>query len=228
MGKNNLEQLRKEIGLDQNETAKLLDMPPSTLCRYEHGEIDMPQSVLEKFADFYRVPIEYITGATDNRHPYSKMDYKDNELARKAAGEYLKTLIRRKGVSLRTLAKRTGVHYTYISRVTSGDFTLTMEKAKAIAEALDLSRDEILNLYDKVAAIHRGLIPADVSDFLASRGKVIELVRHLETVSDPDSTTERLITYMKENSILGEDTEDTFEYTSDDYNSGPNGKDLLR
>lgn len=212
MGKNNLEQLREEMGLDQNEAAKLLRMTPSTLCKYEHGKISMRQDVLEKFADFYKVPIEYITGATDNRIPYSKMDPYNNDIAKKEMGAYLNALIRKKGLSIRTLASRSNMKYSYIGHITSGDYPLTMEKAREIVRAMDLSRDETLSLYDRVAEARPGSVPADVADLILTHRPVLELVRRIETFDDPDDAARRLMEYADaiDNAVTG--AKATFEY----------------
>lgn len=61
---NNLKKLRKESGKKQNEVAKDLEWPISTLSGYEIGKSEPSFENLVKIADYYKVSIDYILGRT--------------------------------------------------------------------------------------------------------------------------------------------------------------------
>lgn len=63
-----LKSLRVKESLTQEELAKILKMPRSTIGMYEQGKRVPPTEVLEEFADFYNVDMNYITGQTDEEY----------------------------------------------------------------------------------------------------------------------------------------------------------------
>ena len=181
-----LAELRKESGKTQLAVASDLGIEQSALSKYENGSVDLRPKQLDEFSRYYHVPIEYIIGTSDNRCPYNELNMSDYRKAKEEAGAYLRCLIDRRYPSIRMFGKKAGVQASYICRITKGDYALTPEKARAFSEYLDLSREDILTLYDKVAKIGGGSLPYDVTDFLLSTAGGIEFIRFLEEADDPE------------------------------------------
>ena len=57
-----LQQLRKDKGLTQEEIASILDVKLSTYQKYERDAISPPYDTLIKIADFYDVTTDYLLG----------------------------------------------------------------------------------------------------------------------------------------------------------------------
>ncbi|GIO03431.1 transcriptional regulator [Brevibacillus halotolerans] len=65
--KQRLKELRAEKKITQEELAKALDIPESTIRRLESSEQSLPRRErLEKIADFFNVSVDYLLGRTDN------------------------------------------------------------------------------------------------------------------------------------------------------------------
>ena len=56
----NLKNLRKSLGLNQNEVADKLNIKPTTYWGYENGSREMDYSTLIKLADFFGCSIDYL------------------------------------------------------------------------------------------------------------------------------------------------------------------------
>lgn len=93
--KDRLKELRISRGLTQDDLASRLDIPSSTVRRYETDEKSMPKHErLEKIADFFGCTVDYLLGRNDedsvnevNLNPvdrqileeFRKLDPKDQE-----------------------------------------------------------------------------------------------------------------------------------------------------
>ena len=78
-----LKSLRVKESLTQEELAKILKMPRSTIGMYEQGKRVPPTEVLEEFADFYNVDMNYITGQTDEEY---YLDLQARQIAQESNG----------------------------------------------------------------------------------------------------------------------------------------------
>ncbi|MBR6632670.1 MAG: helix-turn-helix transcriptional regulator [Clostridia bacterium] len=65
--KNRLRDLREDRDLTQAEVAKIFFLQTTQYRRYENGESDLPLEWAKKFADFYKVSIDYIAGLTNDK-----------------------------------------------------------------------------------------------------------------------------------------------------------------
>jgi HTH-type transcriptional regulator, competence development regulator len=67
-------------------------------------------------------------------------------------GERLRELRRQKGMTLRALAYATGLSFTYLSKIETGKvpYTPSVEKIRALAEALDIDSLDLLQAAEKV------------------------------------------------------------------------------
>lgn len=62
--------LRKSKGLTQAQLAIILGIKERMLRHYEKGGHKPDYEGLIKIADFFGVSLDYLTGRTDNPHPY--------------------------------------------------------------------------------------------------------------------------------------------------------------
>ena len=58
--KHTIKDLRVRAGLSQNEAAKKLGVTPPTLRKWENDSSVLSYQRMNKIADFYHIPLEYI------------------------------------------------------------------------------------------------------------------------------------------------------------------------
>lgn len=56
----NIKYHRKQAGLTQKELAKAINRTESSVQKYEKGEVEIPNSILEKIADVLSLPIGFL------------------------------------------------------------------------------------------------------------------------------------------------------------------------
>lgn len=59
--------LRKEKGMTLDELGAVLNMPKSSLSRYENGTADPSIEAVKKIARYFNVSIDWLSGETDVR-----------------------------------------------------------------------------------------------------------------------------------------------------------------
>lgn len=64
-----LKQLRKENNMTLDELGVKLNMPKSSLSRYENEESDPSIETVKKIAQFYGVTIDWLAGISEEREP---------------------------------------------------------------------------------------------------------------------------------------------------------------
>lgn len=67
MAKNNIEKLRRQKRLTQEQLADILGIGRDTMGRYEAEITDMKVSTLEALADYFNVTTDYVLGRTDKQ-----------------------------------------------------------------------------------------------------------------------------------------------------------------
>jgi len=65
-------ELRKELGMTQEELATKFYTTKSSISRYENNENIPEINTLQSFADFFDVSVDYLLGRTDIRYHYDK------------------------------------------------------------------------------------------------------------------------------------------------------------
>lgn len=78
MLKDRLVELRKDLGLSQEEVADKLNIGRSTYANYEAGRTEPNISILKDLSKIYNVSIDYICENTDIMNSY----YKDKRLSK--------------------------------------------------------------------------------------------------------------------------------------------------
>ncbi|OXM84580.1 helix-turn-helix domain-containing protein [Paenibacillus rigui] len=70
--KDRLKQLRQSRGLTQEQLAISLDIPPASIRRLETADSLPRKDRLQKIADFFAVPIDFLIGRTDEKTTIDK------------------------------------------------------------------------------------------------------------------------------------------------------------
>jgi len=79
--KDRLKELRSKKGITQEVLASALDIPESTVRRYESSDDNTPRRErLEKIADYFGVSVDYLLGRTEDPTPPAKKDKQPDEL----------------------------------------------------------------------------------------------------------------------------------------------------
>lgn len=68
----NLQGLRRDRNMTQNELARLLNIHQTTYSAYEQGKTNIPIPILNQLADIFQTSIDYLLGYTDCPKPYPK------------------------------------------------------------------------------------------------------------------------------------------------------------
>lgn len=72
--KDRLIDLREERGLKQADIAKVLNVVPATISKYELGKSHPSPQALSMLSDFFNVSVDYLLGKTNNRTRYQDME----------------------------------------------------------------------------------------------------------------------------------------------------------
>lgn len=57
---NRITELRKKVGMSQNELGEILGVSQQTISKYENADINVPADILAKMAKLFKIPIEHI------------------------------------------------------------------------------------------------------------------------------------------------------------------------
>ena len=66
-----LKELRDNLGLSQRAFARLLELDPTAINRYEKGERLPTEPVIRQVAEKLNVSADYLLGLTDNPQPWN-------------------------------------------------------------------------------------------------------------------------------------------------------------
>ena len=67
-----LKELREDRDLTQTQISKILNMSQTGYSKYKTGENDVPTKILIELAKYYKVPVDYILGLTNETEPYKR------------------------------------------------------------------------------------------------------------------------------------------------------------
>ena len=130
--------LRIDNDLTQEEMAKILGISRSKYSQIEIGFLDFKLELLNKFANYFKINVDYIYGLTDKK----KVCYKDN-IDLKDIGIRLRNYRKDKGLSQVDICNLTGIYQSSYSRYELG-CSLTGHKLYVVASKLNLSMDELM------------------------------------------------------------------------------------
>ncbi|MEW6424892.1 MAG: helix-turn-helix transcriptional regulator [Bacillota bacterium] len=76
----------KKKNLTQIEFAKIMSLANSTISQYEAGRRMPDQEILQKFADFFDVSVDYLLGRTNSPKPIGDNGTPTSEQHRRSPG----------------------------------------------------------------------------------------------------------------------------------------------
>ena len=85
-----LEELRKKMGLSQEDLAKRINMTQQRISAYEKGKREPDLETLQLLAKYFGVSTDYLLGKTEIRNLLSQEDFEKNLLNSKFAEKYNK------------------------------------------------------------------------------------------------------------------------------------------
>ena len=68
----NLQALRRQQGLSQEQLAAYLSISQTNYSIYELGKVNIPIEAWIKLAEYYQTTIDYLVGRTDEKTPLPK------------------------------------------------------------------------------------------------------------------------------------------------------------
>lgn len=74
-----LEELRKNLGLSQNELAEKLNMTQQRISAYEKGKREPDIDTIKQLADFFAVSTDYLLGKSNIRNSNTNTEIKVDE-----------------------------------------------------------------------------------------------------------------------------------------------------
>lgn len=99
-----IKDLRLSLGLSRQEIADKLDVSQSTINMIERNERQPSIELLDKLADFFKVPTDYLMGKTEDKTPYNE---RTNIESLDSLDALLGVLIQRDGKTLTEKKKKT-------------------------------------------------------------------------------------------------------------------------
>jgi len=87
-----LKKLREDAGLSQAKLAEKLGVSQSAVGMWENGRNNPEHATLQKIADLFGVPIDYLTGRTDVRNVAQEPTGPDNRATYRAIARGAKRL----------------------------------------------------------------------------------------------------------------------------------------
>lgn len=83
MFKDRLKKLRLGKGMTQEQLADKLELPHSTIRRYESMESGYPKEErLQQIADFFKCTVDYLLGREENEYEQNKTNFLVSELVK--------------------------------------------------------------------------------------------------------------------------------------------------
>ncbi|MED0676948.1 helix-turn-helix domain-containing protein [Aneurinibacillus thermoaerophilus] len=137
-----LKELRSKKGITQEQLAAHLDIPESTIRRYESVEDSLPRRErLDKIADFFGVSIDYLLGRTDDVLLPSAP-------SNSGLGERIKYLREKRGWTQSQAAEKLGVSSQVISNYERDYRSPDADTLKKLAELYNTTTDYLTGLID--------------------------------------------------------------------------------
>lgn len=137
-----LKELRSKKGITQEQLAAHLDIPESTIRRYESVEDSLPRRErLDKIADFFGVSIDYLLGRTDDVLLPSAP-------SNSGLGERIKYLREKMGWTQKELAKKVNVSPQVISNWEREYTTPDSDDIARLSKVMDVPSDYLLGNID--------------------------------------------------------------------------------
>lgn len=131
-----IRQLRKSQGVKQTELADAIGVTFTVISNIERGYSAPKPFMVERIAEFFNVPTDYIMGRTNTRfrgmRPIS------------VVSERLSALMKQEGVSPEDLSEESGMELQAINAILAGDMQPSMPDLAVVASTLRTTVDYLI------------------------------------------------------------------------------------
>ncbi len=135
-----LKDLREDKNFTQEELAKKINVKRSTYTGYEIGRDQIPLDKLNLLAQFYEVSFDYLTGITDVKNHYKKID-----IDAKTIGMNLKNLRQEKKLKAKEICEKLNINSSTYSAYETGKVIIKTDFLYTIAKNYNSSLDKLLD-----------------------------------------------------------------------------------
>lgn len=169
-----LRSLRKEHGLSQSDMSEVIGKSKSSVNMYERGEREPGIEILEAYADYFGVDMEYLIGKSDVRNRYKLFDddsisqisveeknYSAQADRNSEISERIMASIKRKNISYGELSHITGIAKSALQRYATGETEkVPIPRLEAIAAALNVSASYLMGWEENPCSLKEKSSPA--------------------------------------------------------------------
>ncbi len=171
-----LSELRKEKHLRQVDVADALHINQNTLSRYEDDLREPDITVLIKFADYYRVSLDFLVRRSNDNW---MDDIAVNSIPKRmAVGNYIREVRKAKNLSQTFVAESIGMWNEYLSDIERGIRLPPVDYIGPLANVLEMTDEERYRFYDLLAKADRNCY-FDINQYLSENELARKCIRLL-------------------------------------------------
>lgn len=134
-----LKDIREDNDINQEQMAKILDVPRSTYSMWELGISIIPLKHLCDFADYFDVSLDYALGLTNNKNSKNLIKGLNLEIL----GDKIKTIRKRNNLSQENIAEILDVTQSCIVKYEKGKIFISTENVYKLAKEFKISMNEL-------------------------------------------------------------------------------------
>lgn len=142
--------LRKAADMTQDEFGSKFGIVKSTVSLYENGRSTPNDEIKKKICEYFSVSMDYLLGIDSSPVYIPSSGTTTKFLFDFNNRENFNTLVSKKGSSIKKLSQETGIAEKYLIAIFES-YTPTLAESVALADALDVSLDELLGRPDKTS-----------------------------------------------------------------------------
>ena len=135
-----LKDIREDHDLTQEEMAKIIGARRSTYSLWELGINIIPLDSLNKFANHFKLNVDYILSLTDDR--IIKKGHNDFDFV--SLGAKMKSIRKENGLSQKQLAEILKVSQPCINKYEHGTISIPLDSLYRFASKFNISLDDLL------------------------------------------------------------------------------------
>ena len=129
--------LREEFDLTQEDIGKIVGTKKYSIYNWESGKEIIPLSKLNAYANYFKVPMDYIVKIDDNKHSENN----DYELDKMIIGQNIKYIREKNNLTQRDLAKLLNTTQSVIWAYETGRTLILTAFAYDLCKKFNLSMD---------------------------------------------------------------------------------------
>ena len=135
-----LKDLREDKNITQEKVAEKIHVKRSTYSGYEIGRDQIPLPRLNLLAEFYEVSFDYITGITDIKSNYKKVN-----IDAAIIGKNLKNFRKKKHIKATEICQKLNINSSTYSAYETGKVIIQTDFLYTIAKDYEYSLDKFLD-----------------------------------------------------------------------------------